>query len=217
MRTLLTLAGLVAASIAPSAARADDLVTPQARQGYFIGGGMRSGVFNMDTSAAGNLGLMQGGAFTLRLGQMATPVIGFGLSIGSGGGSNDDWTGGYGGLSLELQAVPMDNLALRAGIGLAGIGLERIDPAQKRDDDPSGGAGTLYTLGMSYDWFPWFDRAEGDRSGGVAFTPFFEASALPVDGIFAFAIFLGFEATWWSGLEDNKLDLDPEEAFVPRP
>jgi hypothetical protein len=127
------------------------------------------------------------------------------------GGGNDDWTGGYGALQLEGQAIIYPDLALRGAIGVGGMGVARTDEALKTEDDPSGTAGTVYTLGVSYDWFPWWEL--GDGSGGFAFTVFMEGSLLPGDGLIAGGIMMGFEVNYWFGLGQNKLELPPEKAF----
>lgn len=192
-------------------ASAQTLVKPAGRQGYYLGGGLRQGAMDMISETAGNLGFMTGGAFTLRLGQMAGEEFGFGLVVYSAGGSNDNWTGGLGGLQLEGQYIIFPNLALRGAIGFAGLGVGRVKEEEEREDDPSGTAGTLYTLGVSYDWFPWWEPE--DRSGGFAFTVFIEGALLPGSELTAFGILSGIEVNYWFGIGDNKLDLDPDEAF----
>lgn len=191
-------------------AGAQTLIEPAGRQGYYIGTGFRNGAFDLIDEDLGNLGFMQGGGFTLRFGQMAGEMFGFGLVFSFSGGSNKTWAGGYGGLQLEGQYVMMPDFALRAAIGVAGLGVGRVKPEEERLDDPDGTFGSLYTIGMSYDWFPWWEK--GDTSGGLAFTVFMEASALPGDGLFAGCILLGAEVHYWFGADDNKLELG-EEAF----
>ncbi|MCK6547977.1 hypothetical protein L6R52_19155 [Myxococcota bacterium] len=199
-------------------ARAQDLLRPEARQGYFIGGGLRGGFFSISDEDLGSLGGFAGFGGQFRLGQMSTEKLGFGLVIGGGSQSNATWKGGGGGLLLEGQLRPMADLdlAIRVGLGIGGMGLSRVDPATETDDDPSGGAGALYSLGISWDWFPFFDRAEGDRTGGFALTPFAEAQVFPTSDLMTFSFVIGIETTWWSGVPDNKLELPPEEAFKKR-
>jgi hypothetical protein len=192
-------------------ASAQTLVVPAPRQGYYLGGGVRQAAGSMISSTAGNLGFFQGGAFTLRLGQMAGQEFGFGLVLSSGGGQNDDWTGGYGALQIEAQYVFFENLAFRGGVGVGGLGVGRVKPEDEREDDPSGTFGSLYTLGFSYDWFPWWERADG--SGGFAFTVYIEGYLLPGDDLAAFGALAGIEVNYWFGIDDHKLDLPPEEAF----
>jgi hypothetical protein len=201
---------LFALATAALPAGAQTLVEPAGRQGYYVGLGFRNGAFDMIDETAGNLGFMQGGGLALRFGQMAGEQFGFGLVLAFGGGANDTWSGGFSGLQLEGQYVMMKDFALRAAIGVGGLGVARVKPEEKREDDPEGAFGTLYTVGMSYDWFPWWEK--GDTSGGLAFTVFADATVLPGDGLFGGGIFLGAEVHWWFGSEDNKLDLG-EEAF----
>jgi hypothetical protein len=66
-----------------------ELVPPQARQGFYLGLGLRSGLMGVHTDEVGSLGLFyQGGTFNFRFGQMATDLLGFGMSIELGGGSS---------------------------------------------------------------------------------------------------------------------------------
>jgi hypothetical protein len=199
-------------------AEADDLLQPEARQGYFLGGGLRGGFVSISDEDLGSLGGFTGFGGQFRLGQMATERLGFGLVIGGGSQSNATWTSGGGGLLLEGQLRPMLDLdlAIRVGLGIGGGSVARVDEATATDDDPTGGAGAMYSLGLSWDWFPFFDRAEGDRTGGFAITPFAEAQLFPTSDLLTFSVVLGIETTWWSGVPDNKLDLPPEEAFKKR-
>lgn len=201
--------------VAPTSASAQDLLRPAARQGYYLGGGIRQAAMFTDTDAAGNLGFMMGGAFALRAGQMVDDLIGFGLAITSGGGSNDDWTGGYGGLLLEVQLTPLstDDFAIRGGVGIGGLFIGRADESMEREDDPSGTAGSLYTLGVSYDLFPFYDKGSSD-TGGFAFTGFLEGMLLPGGSVTTGGVLLGLEITYWFGFQKNRLELPNAEAFV---
>jgi hypothetical protein len=203
VRALLAVPILFCLLGATGQARAQELVAPAPRQGYYLGGGLRSGVLTMHSDNVGSLGLMQGGAFVVRAGEMAGNLFGFGITIAAGGGGNKEWGGGYGGLLMDFQLVPEENLAVRAGIGLAGFGVGRADENQKKENDPKGGLGTIYTAGFSYDWFPFWEK--GDGSGGLAFSPFFEGQLIPVSGVIAGGVFLGVEVTYWFGLSANRL------------
>lgn len=205
---IVLLAGMAGAT---GAAHAQTLVEPAARQGYYLGGGVRQGAFDMISTTAGNLGFMQGGGFDLRLGQMAGETFGFGLVLVFAGGGNDDWAGGFGALQLEGQYIIFPDLALRGGIGVGGLGVGRAKPEDKREDDPTGTAGTLYTLGFSYDWFPWWEKPDG--SGGFAFTVYIEGALLPSSDLTTFGMLAGIEVNYWFGIGDNKLELSPDDAF----
>lgn len=201
--------------LAAREAAAQELVAPAPRQGYFFGGGLRSGALDVQTRNAGNLGFMNGGGLVLRAGEMADERFGFGLLFNFSGGANGNWSAGGGGLQMEGQVVVYPDLALRAGIGLGGLGVKRKDQNQAKSNDPTGSAGGLYTLGMSYDWYPWRDR-DSVESGGLALTFFAEATVVPGDGVFGVGAYMGVELTFWTGLQRNKLRL-PDAAAFARP
>ena len=195
-------------------AQAQDLRKPAARQGYYIGGGYRSILLYSDSEDIGGLGPLLGGGLALRMGQMSNDWIGFGLSFMFGGGANDDWSSGYGGLSLEVNLEPPidEDLTIRLGTGVAGLSLARVDKSQKRSDDPEGTFGAMFTVGASYDLFPFYER-EAYESGGFAFTGFVEFQVIPGDGLLTVSALVGLEVTYFFGLSRNKLDLPPEAAF----
>lgn len=205
MRALLAFALASIALLSTTEVEAQTFYEPEARQGYFIGGGVRSGALLSSADGVEGPGFANGGGLAIRMGQMVDDMIGFGLSFTGGGGATDEWNSGYGGLLLGAQLVPMpkENLALHAGIGMGGIGISRKDETQKREDDPEGGPGALYALGMSYDWFPFYEPEDG--SGGFAITVFFEGVLLPTSDVLAGGVFMGVELTYWFGLDDNKL------------
>ncbi len=210
MRALFIAALLLAAG----SAHADELLRlPAARQGYFLGGGLRTGVTAADNENVGGFGSLThvGGLF--RFGQMTYDWLGFGLAIGGGTEGNDDWTVGYGGLLLEAQWVPFDiDLALRVSAGVGGGGVSRVRVEDERANDPSFMFGSMYALGLSWDWFPFHDRQK-PNSGGFAVTFFAEGRYFPGGDVTLGGGFVGIETTWWSGLPKKKLLLPVEEAY----
>ena len=198
----------------PAAIHAQELTEPAPRQGYWLGGGYRAVLLYSDSEDIGGVGPFLGNGITLRLGQMSNDWIGFGLAFMFAGGGGDAWTSGYGGLSLDVNLEPpiSEDLTIRIGTGVAGLTLDRVDDSQARDSDPEGTFGALFTLGASYDLFPFYARERYD-SGGFAFTAFVECQALPGDGLVTFSGLVGLEITYYFGLEKNKLDLPPEAAF----
>lgn len=197
-----------------SAQEAVTLQVPAPRQGYYIGGGLRNSSGGGGADNVGALGLMFGFGGTFRFGQMTNDWLGLGLVLGFGGASNKTWALGGGNLSLEAQVKPLADydLALRGSIGLGAFGLTRAKPEEEREDDPTGGLGAQYTLGASYDLFPFYEKGKYN-SGGFAFTGFAELSFLPTSEIWALNFVVGLEVTYWFGLSKNKLELPPEEAF----
>lgn len=216
MRAWMTTA-IVGAALAASAtagAQTLELRKPAARQGYYIGGGLRSFSGGGHADHVGALGLMFGFGGVFRFGQMTNDWLGLGLTLGGGGSSNKEWVLGGGNLSLEVQIKPLTDydLAVRGSIGLGAFGLARVDPDRAREDDPTGGLGAQYTIGASYDLFPFYEKDQF-KSGGFAFSGFAELSFLPTSEIWSLNFIVGLETTYWFGLGKNKLELPPEEAF----
>jgi hypothetical protein len=214
MKRALFLAAVLAAAPSSAFAQQLELLKPAGRQGYYIGGGFRQAVLTMDADKVGNLGVMLGGGAAIRLGQMVDDFFGFGLAISMGGGSTSEWSGGYGALQLEGQIAPLDgeDLAVRLGVGLGALGIGRSDTAMETEDDPDGTFGTLYSLGVSYDLFPFYD-AEKYETGGFAFTGYVDATLLPGGNVLIAGIFLGLEITYWFGFQQSRLELPPDAAF----
>lgn len=193
-----------------------ELLKPKARQGYYLGGGPRLMSLVVDDDEIGSLGGLFGFGVAFRFGQKVNEWLGLGLVFSGGGASNEDWSVGGGGLLLEAQIQPWleTDLALRVGIGVAGFSTARVDETQETDDDPSGTVGTMYTLGASYELFPWH-RPDNYDSGGLAFSFFVEGQFTPgLGGVTSVGAVLGVEFTWWSGLSRNKLDLPVDAAFT---
>ncbi len=214
MRRILALLFVLAMS-APLTASAQELLKPAARQGFYIGGGLRQALLTATDDDIGNLGLFLGGGFTLRFGQVVNDLLGVGLAINNTGGSNDEWAGGFGALSLEMQLTPLpgEDFAVRGAIGVGGGGVTRSDPELETDDEPSGAFGAFYTLGVSYELFPWYE-AEKYETGGFAFTGFLEGFFFPGGDLVTGGVMLGLEVTYWFGFQKNRLELPPDAAFV---
>lgn len=204
-------AGLLAFAFAPWA-RAQELRPPEARQGYYIGGGLRTGVSGADADDLGGLGTLTHFGGLLRVGQMAFPWLGFGIALGGGTDTNETWSIGLGALLLEAQVEPFDfDLAFRVSAGVAGGTASRVNEVEL-EDDPDFLFGSLYSVGVSYDWFPFYDR-KSYSSGGPAFTFFLEGRYFPGGDVTTAGGFFGVEFTWWTGLDKRKLELPVEKAF----
>ncbi len=215
-----TLAGLMVIIGSGATAAAQDaqveLLAPKARQGYYVGGGPRALSLVVDDEDIGSLGGMLGFGFAFRFGQKVNEWLGLGLVLSGGGAGNTDWSVGGGGLTLEAQVQPWldTNLAFRLGIGVAGFAVSRVESAEETDDDPEGTVGSIYTLGASYEVYPWYEPGAYD-SGGLAFSFFVEGQFSPgLGGVTSVGAVLGVEFTWWSGLSRNKLDLPVDAAFT---
>lgn len=215
MRIVLSCSALLAVATSTSA-QAQDLRAPAPRQGFYLGGGLRSGVAAAaaDADAVGDFGTLThfGGFF--RFGQKPLPWLGVGLALGGGSESNDDWSVGYGGLLFELQVEPFESLdlALRGGVGVGGGSASRMDLTLETEEDPGFMFGSMYQLGVSYDWFPFYD-SKAYSSGGTALTFFVEGRFFPGGDVTTGGGFIGVEITWWTGLDKRKLELPVDEAF----
>lgn len=199
--------------LAPATARAQELSLPEARQGYYIGGGLRSGVGFADNENVGDFGALTHFGVAFRFGQKTLPWLSFGLVIPGGAESNEEWSAGYGGLLLEAQLEPFDfDLAFRLSVGVGGGSVSREIEANVTDDDPEFFFGSWYMAGVSYDWFPFYSPEDYD-SGGLALTLFAEGRYLPGGDVNLGGAFVGIEITWWSGLPKQKLELPVEKAF----
>lgn len=198
----------------PSTGQGQTLTKPAPRQGYWLGGGYRAVLLYSQAGNIGNVGPFLGGGYTVRLGEMGNDWLGFGLAVTVAGAGNEEWRSNYGGLSLDVNLKPpiSADLTFRLGTGAAFLTLDRLDEAQVRSSDPEGTFGALFTVGASYDLFPFYDRG-GFDSGGFAFTIFVEGQALPGDGLLTLSGMAGLEITYFFGLSKNKLDLPPEAAF----
>jgi hypothetical protein len=197
---------LVLAGLALSAtADAQKLQKPRPRQGYFVTFGLLGAVEHNREDGEG-LGVWPGYANSLRLGQMITARLGAGLLIDVGAAEGNDQASTIVGAGLEGQYEVIDNLAIRAGVGL---GVVALDDLTQDDEDLRGVYGTAYTLGVSYDWFFTCRRF----TGGWAVTPVAVARVIPGSDISAFAAFVGVELSYWSGLPKNQLELSVDEAY----
>lgn len=193
---------------------AQDLTAPEARQGYYLAAGARSTVSTARDDEIGSLGAGGGGEGVLRVGQMVTPRLGLGVAVGGGAARSSEWDRVGGGLSIEGQIAPVAglDLAVRAGVGLGVRSLTRRDEMAETDDDPTGIFGSLYTAGVSYDWF--VSRRDAAGSGGLAVTLAAEARVLAGSDIVDAGMLVGLELTYWGGLRRNQLALPVAEAFA---
>lgn len=213
MGRLVIAAVLFIGALGARTASAQELRAPRARQGYYIGAGLRTGVTAAENENVGSFGALTHFGGVVRFGQMTLPWLGLGISGGGGNEQNGDWSLGYGGLQLEVQVEPFDlDLAFRIAAGVAGGRASRIDEAEAQEDDPDFFFGSSYAVGVSYDWFPFYTPSRYD-SGGLALTLFAEGRYTPGGDVNLGGGFLGVEVTWWTGLPKRKLALPVEQAF----
>jgi len=190
------------AAAAPPAAADGLLEAPRNRQGYYLSLGGRATI-SYGREDGESIGPYNGFTTAIRLGQMITRKLGAGLSIDAGGASGDGETTTLFGLGLAGQVELATNLAVHASVGLGVVSIDDPD-----EDELRGAVGAAYSLGASYDWFP-FSKG----SGGFAITPTLMVRAVPSTDVDAFMVFFGVDLSYWSGLPKNQLDLPPDKAF----
>lgn len=189
------------------------LVPAAARQGYYIGANLRAGVSTGEADNIGDLGTFNRSGFGFRLGQKTLPWLGLGINAEFDGLTNDNWSISNGKLMLEVQIEPLPiNLALKGSVGAGGGSISRTDTDLETDDDPSFMFGSVYALGISYEWFPFYKK-ETYNSGGLGISAFAEGRFFPAGDVTLSGILIGIELTWWTGLDRRKLALPVEEAF----
>jgi len=205
---------LVAATTAPKTALADDVLEPpMLHQGYYASLGLY-GLSNFNWEKGDQLnGAWHGSSFALRFGQMLTRKFGLGLGLSLGGtageANNREQISALYGLSLEGQWMPFDRFSVMAGTGVGGVMYQYKKVLPDEPDALRGGAGSLFSLGASYDFFPY----RNPLSGGLALSPTLRMQFLPGGTAETFAIFVGVDITWWTGLPKNQLELPPDRAF----
>ena len=188
-------------------ATTQDLAEPAARQGYYVAAGIQSVVSRNTDEDVGTLAPLYGGAASLRAGQMVTPWLGFGLQLELGTASSHRWRQQHGGLMLAGQLVPWRHLGVHAG---AGWGFVLAEDKEDRFEDGVGVGGAYFSVGLSYDFFPSYERG----SGGWAVTPSAALKSVPSGGFDAWMVWVGVDVVWWLGLDDNQLALSVDEAYV---
>lgn len=204
-RSTLMLRWVVAAvALSTATANAEDLLEkPRDRQGYYLALGLRSTVLYSQEDGDG-LGPWNGFTTRIALGQLFTERFGAGLTIDFGGASGDGQTASMFGLGMAGQAELFENFAAHASVGFGVVSLD--DPDE--DEGTRGAVGAMYTLGISYDWFPW-----SGGTGGFSLTPSLELRAVPSNDVDAYIALIGLNFSYWTGLPRNQLELPPDKAF----
>jgi hypothetical protein len=210
----MVLTALVTLAVNPLSARADDVLEPPGlHQGYYASLGIY-GLSTINWEEGDQLnGAWFGTGNALRIGQMVTRKLGLGLAIDWGGTAGEaggrKQTSSIGALSMEGQWMPIDRFSLLAGTG---VGFAQFKYNKVLPDEPEtlrGGAGAMFLLGASYDFFPY----RKPLSGGLALSPTVRLRYLPSTTADMLGVFFGLDITWWTGLPKNQLDLPPDRAF----
>jgi hypothetical protein len=200
--------------VTPPSAHANDVLEPPGlHQGYYVAlGGYGLSTINWEEGDQLN-GAWFGTGKALRFGQMVTRKLGLGIAFDwgdtEGEANGRKQTSSIGALSLEGQWMPIDRFSLLAGTG---VGFAQFEYKKILPDEPEtlrGGAGAMFLLGASYDFFPY----RKPLSGGLALSPSVRLRYMPTETADMVGIFFGVDITWWTGLPKNQLDLPPDRAF----
>lgn len=183
------------------------MVPPAPRQGYYISGGV-----SMTLVAIQNddewYPRWFGSGFELRFGQYVTSWMDLGLAFSGGAAKGKARSGAGGGLSVEAQFHPVEPWSIRTG---AGLNVVTLEDSRDPDGETMGIAGDFYTLGLGYDFYPFYNI--GDGSGSLAITPVVLLKVQPGNESAMMMGWFGVELTWWTGLPKNQLELPLDTAF----
>jgi hypothetical protein len=199
------LALLVGVSLFSTPARAQTLEPPSPRQGYYLSLGLHNGIIHTWEDDE-SLGTWLSGGFTIRLGQMLTRRLGLGLQIFSGSAKKDQENSTTFGLGLEGQVALTGRLAVTGGLAL---GVLQLHDDRVENEELRGAFGAEYSLGASYDFFPYKRKL----SGGLGLAPIVQVRFLPGDEATSISLLAGLHVSWWTGLPRNQLDLPPGEGY----
>ena len=190
--------------------RADDeedkewLPKPAPNQGYYLSAGVSlamSAAFDPDRPTRGPT---LGAAYNFRWGEAVTEWVDLGLEIGLAPvGGDDPWT--YGRLSFDSRWYPSDLGFINASFGIGGGG--GVDPYDA--DYSRGRYGEVYLLGIGTNIF----LSDESRSGGWILSPVATFEVGPDENFTTTGLWLGLQVAWWSGLDQDKLELSIEDAY----
>ena len=182
------------------------LEKPEPSQGHYIG----LGIYGVAAAAFDeDRGLRRptvGNGLSLRLGQSVTSWLDLGMvADGAYTGGDEADRFGYGSVRVQSQVYPLQRWFLRGGFGPFFAG--GTDPEDS--DSARGTYGTVYELGVGTNIF----LSDADESGGGVLTPVLTNEIGPNPEFVTYAIALGVEISWWSGLSRDQLDLPIDEAY----
>jgi hypothetical protein len=204
-KTIACLALLVGMLVFQNRAQAQTLEPPGPRQNYYLSLGVHNGIIQTWEDDE-SLGVWFNRGFTIRLGQMITRRLGLGLQIYSGYAQKGEEWGSTFGLGLEGQVALTGRLALNGGLAL---GVLQLHDKRVMNEELRGAFGAEYSLGASYDFFPYKKKL----SGGLGLAPIVQMRFLPGDEATSITVMAGLHVSWWTGLPRNQLDLPPGEGY----
>jgi len=205
-RILAASAVALALTLVAGTGRAQELMPPAPRQGYYISLGAYGVVGGSHDRVDGWLGAMAGPGGSLRLGESLLPWLDLGIGFAAAGLYDQQYVSLVGHVSFEVQLRPIDPLFARVSVG---FGFTDFTRREKGIDKPLGRIGGSYGIAVGWDLFPGDQRG----SGGFAITPVVWFEAGPGEEFTTLAGGIGLEISWWTGLPRERLDLPVDEAF----
>lgn len=204
-RPILAVFAAALAALVAGPARAQELELPRPRQGYYAGGGLYGAATRIEEDGE-SLGTWPGYQVMSHFGQMVTARLGLGLGIASAGTFHGSEVASLTAVSLEGQWEPMENLALRGGVG---FGVVALVDEEEPDAELRGSFGGAYTLALSYDLFVYRKKT----SGGLSLVPTIGVRFLPDSPVETAMGFFGVAVVYWTGLPTNELNLPAGEGY----
>lgn len=186
-------------------ASAQTLEPPGPRQNYYLSLGFHGGVIQTWEDDE-SLGAWFTRLTTIRVGQMLTRRLGLGLQILTGYSARGEEYSTTLGLGVEGQVALTGRLAVNGGLAL---GVLQLHDKRVMNEELRGAFGAEYSLGASYDFFPYKRKL----SGGLGLAPIVQVRFLPGDEATTISVLAGLHVSWWTGLPRNQLDLPPGEGY----
>jgi len=204
-RAIAALVVLGALGTAPRV-QGQELEDPGPHQGYYLALGGHGDVVLARQKDGGWRDPWWGGHGDLRLGQAIYDRLDLGIAFGAGSGVEDGYRAVFGHVSLEVQLRPVEPLFFRLGIGM---GFADVSRTAAGLDAVIGRYGADFTVAVGYDFFP----GHKGQSGGFAITPVVGFRAGPGGQLGTYAVFVGLEISFWTGLSRDRLELPVEDAY----
>ncbi|MBN2715869.1 MAG: hypothetical protein JXX14_08435 [Deltaproteobacteria bacterium] len=194
-------------SVIPALSRADDLVKPSLKQGYYFALIPVGELVFVDSKE--NFGPWGSFGGQLRMGEALNHWIDLGISGGASYARGDSLQLVHGHFAMDATFKPTRFLALGFQ---AGMGFADFTRLQKGMDEVIGRFGATYGFTVAYDFFPGGKR-DPYKSGGLAITPVAGVHLGPGEVTSVYSVFAGLSVAWWTGLPKSQLDLPVDQAF----
>jgi hypothetical protein len=183
------------------------LEKPEPSQGHYLGLGLTTVAATAFDEDRGLRRPTYGNGLGLRLGQSVTSWLDLGIAISGASTRGDEGDAmDYGSLRVQSQVYPLQQWFVRGGFGPHfAVGTDPEDPEYDR-----GTYGAVFEFGTGVNIF----LSDANESGGWVLTPVLTHEIGSDAEFMTYAIALGVEISWWSGLDRDKLDLSIDEAYA---